>query len=71
MIVINLHLREKNMGDQDNKGGLRRQKGWIGFVWGYKDFLEKAPEWDEIKWDKKSKCKEETVSPTGKIIQKW
>ena len=59
------------MGTQDQGGGLRRQKGWYGFVHGYKDWLKKAPEWDEIKWDENPKCKEQTIDKMGKIIQKW
>ena len=59
------------MGTQDKANGLSKRKGWYGFVHGYKDFLKNAPEWDEIKWDEKSKCKEETRDTMGKIIQKW
>jgi hypothetical protein len=60
------------MGDSDNKGGLRRQKGWKGFVHGYKDFLKNAPEWDEIDWNGGTKRPEtEERDKMGKIIQKW
>jgi hypothetical protein len=60
------------MGDSDNKGGLRRQKGWPGFVHGYSDYLKKAPEWDEIDWNGGTeRPQEETRDEMGKIIQKW
>ena len=35
--------------------GLRRRKGWKGFVWGYKDWIKAAEgevRWDAISWGK-------------------
>jgi hypothetical protein len=50
--------------------GLRRQKGWPGFVHGYKDFLEKA-DWKAINWSKDPKdsgAKSVESDGKGKII---
>lgn len=58
------------MSTQDQGGGMRRRKGWFGFVHGYSDYIKKV-DWDTIKWDDEPKCKEEYRDKMGKIIQKW
>ena len=58
------------MGTQDQGGGLRRRKGWIGMCWGYRDYMRKV-DYTKIKWDDKSLCKEEYKDKMGKTIQKW
>ena len=55
---------------KENKAQLRRRKGWIGFVHGYADYVKNV-DWDSIKWDKKTKAKEETRDSMGRLIQKW
>lgn len=45
---------------------LRRQKGWIGFVRSYKNYIENGS-YDDIKWDKK-KAKKDVM---GKEIIKY
>lgn len=52
------------------RGTLRRQKGWIGFVHGYKDRMKVFDEiWDEIKWGKpdESGAKEIEITDTKTI----
>ena len=56
---------------KENKPLLRRQKGWPGFVHGYKKFIETV-DWDSIKWGERTKNpKSEEKDSMGKIIQKW
>jgi len=55
---------------KENKATLRRRKGWYGFVHGYAEYVKNV-DWDSIKWDEESQCKEETRDAMGKIIQKW
>ena len=54
-----MHMTQEN--DRDAKKlsqrgpGLRRRKGWKGFVWGYKDWIKAAEEegrWDAVNWGK-------------------
>jgi hypothetical protein len=50
---------------------LRRQKGWIGFVRSYKNYITNGS-YDSIKWgDRTSEPKEVTRTEMGKEIQKW
>ena len=58
------------MGTQDQGGGLRRRKGWIGYALGWKEYMRKV-DYTKIKWDDKSLCKEEYKDKMGKTIQKW
>ena len=58
------------MSTQDQGGGLRKIKGWYGYVHGYASYI-KNTDWKAIKWDKESQCKEESRDHMGKIIQKW
>ena len=55
---------------KENRAVLRRRKGWFGFVHGYADYVKNV-DWDSIKWDKKTKAKEETRDKMGRIVQKW
>jgi hypothetical protein len=62
------------MSTQDQGGGLRRMKGWIGYVWNYPDWQEKVVLgglWDNMDWTNGEKPKEEIKDKMGKIIQKW
>jgi hypothetical protein len=56
---------------KENKSVMRRQKGWIGFVRNYKNYIENGS-YDEVKWgDRTLEPKEVTRDPMGKIIYKW
>jgi hypothetical protein len=55
---------------KENRPLLRRQKGWPGFVHGYKKFIETV-DWESIDWTNGEKPKEESRDKMGKIIQKW
>jgi len=49
---------------------MRRQKGWIGFVRGYKKYIEEG-KYDDITWGTGSKAKEVTKDVMGKITYKF
>jgi hypothetical protein len=36
---------------KENRPVLTDRKGWKGFVWGYRDFLEKN-HWDDVEWNR-------------------
>jgi hypothetical protein len=55
---------------KENKPLMRRQKGWIGFVRHYKNYIENGS-YDDMDWSNGAKPKEETRDKMGKIIQKW
>lgn len=50
-----MHMTEESDRNANHSAkvgpGLRKRKGWIGFVHGYNDFLEKA-DWEAIDWGK-------------------
>jgi len=50
---------------------MRRQKGWIGFVRSYKNYIENGG-YDEVEWGKGTKSpKEVTKDAMGKTIYKF
>lgn len=50
---------------------MRRQKGWIGFVRSYKNYVENG-HYDRIVWgDRTKEPKEITKDVMGKEIQRW
>jgi hypothetical protein len=53
---------------RNKRAGLRRQKGWYGFVHGYKDRIKVFDEiWDDISWnDDPSKSGATSVESDGK-----
>ena len=56
---------------QGNKALMRRQKGWIGFVRSYKNYIEHG-NYDNMKWDTKmAKASSVTVDEMGKITYKF
>jgi hypothetical protein len=46
---------------------LSKQKGWIGFVRDYRKYIETG-NYDDIKWDKKSKAKKVEEKKNGRTI---
>lgn len=59
------------MSLQQKRGQMYKQKGWIGFVRSYKNYIENGS-YDEIKWGERTKePKEITKDVMGKEIQKW
>ena len=68
-------LHEARQQKNSQRGTLRRQKGWIGFVHGYKErsrVFDKI--WGKIKWNKdpkKSGAKSVETDGKGKIIYKF
>ena len=55
-----------------NKPLMRRQKGWIGFVRAYKNYIENGS-YDDMDWKSggTKKPKSVTKDVMGKEIQKW
>jgi len=50
---------------------MRRQKGWIGFVRSYKNYIENGS-YDDVKWGKGTKDpKEVNTDAMGKTIYKF
>ena len=78
-----MHMTQEN--DRDAKKlsqrgpGLRRRKGWKGFVWGYKDWIKAAEEegrWDAVSWGKNgdksgAKSMERDDKHPNKIIYRY
>jgi hypothetical protein len=42
------------MDQKDKRPTLRKRKGWIGFVWGYNDWL-KSDGYENTEWNKNPK----------------
>jgi hypothetical protein len=58
---------------KENKLSLAKRKGWIGFVWGYKDWVKSVIEtgrWEEINWSGEHGAKE-VVKSGNKTIYKF
>ena len=50
---------------------MRRQKGWIGFVRSYKNYITNGA-YDNIKWGERTLEPKEIIKDVmGKEIQKW
>jgi hypothetical protein len=66
-------LADAKAQKNSQRGTLRRQKGWIGFVHGYKvrsRIFDKI--WDKIDWNKDeedSGCTEVEITPFKKIYK--
>ena len=60
------------MENDARKGSpMRRQKGWIGFVRSYKNYVENG-QYDRIVWGDRTKEPKEVIkTEMGKEIQKW
>lgn len=71
-----MHMTQENDAKAEKhaqRGGLRRRKGWKGFVWGYKDWVRAAEEegrWDAINWSGDSGAKE-IIKDGNKTIYKY
>jgi hypothetical protein len=53
---------------KDNKPILRNLKGWKGYVWNYKNMVEKFDEvWDDIEWGTGTKPKSEEKVTKGAV----
>lgn len=49
-------LHEAQAQKNSQRGSLRKQKGWYGFVHGYKERIKVFDEvWDDIDWEKDPK----------------
>lgn len=56
---------------QENKPLMRRQKGWIGFVRSYKNYIENGT-YDQVKWGTGTKAPASVeVDKMGKKIYKF
>ena len=57
--------------NKPQKALMRRQKGWIGFVRSYKNYIENGG-YDDVRWGKGTKDpKEVTTDAMGKTIYKF